>query len=170
MTGSSRLLVFYSLIGLMLSACGNRNPETGIEIGQFAPPISSVDIDGRPFELSDLKGSVVLLDFWGSWCGPCIKEAPTIVSINDEYASKGLKVVSIAIEKNDKTWKKATKKLGFNWDIQLVERSQFVRLNRIASAYEVTDIPSLFIIDEDGKILASKIHVEEARSILNQYF
>lgn len=159
-----------SLLSLVSCSSGSNTDKTGIKIGQVAPKITSFDIQGNPFELSDLRGSVILLDFWGSWCGPCIKEAPAIVSINDEYASKGLKVVSIAIEKNDKTWKKATKKLGFNWDIQLVEKSQFVRFNRIASAYEVTDIPSLFIIDEDGRILASKIHAEEARSILKQHF
>ena len=161
-------IILFSLGLTLLSACAvpDSNENAGINPGDFAPNILTTDINGSSFDLNELRGQHVLLDFWGSWCGPCIKEAPYIVALHNEFKDKGLEVVSVAIEKNDKTWKKAANRLGYSWEHQLVEVSRYVRFNEIASAYEVTDIPSLFLIDPEGKIIASKIHAQEARQLI----
>lgn len=171
MSANSPIILFF--IGLLsLQACTSSEDgvETGIEIGMKAPSIVSTDIHGDHFELASLEGSYVLIDFWGSWCGPCIREAPELVALHDEFGAKGLEFLSIAIEKNDKNWKKAAEKLGYDWHNQLVEVSTFVRFNKIASDYNVSEIPSVFLLDPDGKIIASKSSVSDVHNMLEKLF
>ena len=160
------------LIGLsfvLLFSCDEPSSENvGIEVGKLAPNIVTQDIQGRQFDLEDLQGEYVVLDFWGSWCGPCIREAPEISAIHEEFNDRGLQIVSIAIEKNDKNWKRAADVLGFAWQHQIVQVSQFVRFNEIASDYQVTDIPSLYLLDPEGRIIASKVSASEIHSMLKE--
>jgi thiol-disulfide isomerase/thioredoxin len=148
-------IVVIILFGLLSCSSSGEMDTRGIKVGDIAPNILSTDINGQEFNLEELRGSIVLIDFWGSWCGPCIKEAPEIVSIHEEFSPLGLQVVSVAVEKNDKNWKKAAEKLGYRWEHQLVEISQYVRFNKIASDYKVTDIPSVFLLDKQGQVLVS---------------
>ncbi len=162
------LLSLVGLVGLFGCNAPAEGGSRGIAIGDLAPEIATTDIHGNVFDLDALKGSYVLIDFWGSWCGPCIKEAPEIVAIHNNFGPKGLKVVSVAIEKTDKNWKKASNKLGYSWEHQLVEVSQFVRFNKIASAYEVTDIPSVFLLDKEGRVILSRSNGKEASAKLKE--
>ncbi|NNC82331.1 MAG: TlpA family protein disulfide reductase [Flavobacteriales bacterium] len=160
------LWIFIVLIGACSSPTGPDEQAIGTEAGQLAPPIISTTISGESFDLYALKGDFILLDFWGSWCGPCIREAPQIVALHNDFKDKGLTIVSIAIEKNDKNVAKAARQLGYVWENQLVEESRYVRFNPIASAYDVTEIPSLFLIDPEGKITLSKTTIAEVREKL----
>ena len=72
-------------------------PSVGEE--EIAADFSAVRADGQPFNLSDLRGEYVLLDFWGSWCGPCRRESPALVALQDKIT-----IVSIAIEKDSSRW------------------------------------------------------------------
>ena len=115
-------------------------------------------IDGSDFQLSSLKGDYVLLDFWASWCGPCRKDAPKLVALNNKYSGASFKdagkfhTVSIALEKRGKAWKKFAEKGGFNWPKQIVEKHAVVMMSPIAQAYGVGEIPSKFLILPDGTI------------------
>lgn len=149
-------------------------PSTGITIDAQAPSIEGTLTDGRMFKLEDLKGKYVLIDFWGSWCPPCIKEAPAVVQLYDHYKNKkfnnadGFEILSIALERNDKTWAKASNRLGIDWPYQLVDISRFVASSSIASSYGVRDIPSKFLLNPEGNFISIKGSIEEIRYLLDQ--
>lgn len=133
-----------------------------IEGGEQAPEITAELIDGKAFKLSSFKGDYVLLDFWGSWCGPCRADAPKLVALNNKYSNAGFKdankfhTVSIALEKRGEAWKKYADKAGFNWYHQIVEKHRAVMMSPIAQSYGVTDIPAKFLVLPDGTIHPAK--------------
>ncbi len=122
------------------------------EKGALAPDFETTLIDGSSFKLSDLRGKYVLLDFWGSWCPPCRKENPKLAELHQKYSDE-LTIVTVALEKDTLSWKKAAQKDGFVWKNQIVDRNRFVRLSSIARKYDVTEIPVKFLISPDGKLI-----------------
>jgi thiol-disulfide isomerase/thioredoxin len=161
------IALFALAFGFLFSSCAGSAPK-----GSDAPSIKGELVNGSSFDLAALKGNYVLVDFWASWCGPCLREAPSIVALNEKYAAKkftdakGFELVSIAVEKKDGMWQKVVEKFGFNWTNQLVEISSFVRTSSYASAYGVTDIPSKFLIGPDGNVLLEKASMAEIESFL----
>jgi peroxiredoxin/outer membrane lipoprotein-sorting protein len=114
--------------------------------GQPAPDFSLQSLDGKTYKLSDLKGKVVLIDFWATWCGPCKEELPFIEKLHKEFSGKGLVVLGI----NDED--KATIQ-------QFVNQQKLTFTNlldsgaAVARAYKVNAIPRVILIDKDGKIV-----------------
>ena len=123
--------------------------------GDEAPEIQAELLDGSNFKLSDLRGNYVLLNFWGSWCGPCRAENPELVALNAKFGDQ-LKIVTIALEKEANRGWEVAKKDGFTWKYQIVEESSLVMLSSTAQKYGVTEIPSTFLISPDGILLGRK--------------
>jgi peroxiredoxin len=121
----------------------------GPRVGQPAPDIALPDVDGKTIQLSQLKGKVVVLDFWASWCGPCRNENPFNVEMYDSYKSKGFTFFSISLDRNKEAWKKAIKKDELTWPYHGLDAQ-----GEAANRYGVEAIPATFVIDRDGKILA----------------
>ncbi len=119
----------------------------------LAPEIETTLIDGSQFKLSELKGNYVVLDFWGSWCGPCIRDFPKMIALHDKYGEEVI-FVTVAFEKNDKHWKAVSEKAGFNWKYQIVEEAKVLLASSIARDYGVSDIPAKFIITPEGKLIS----------------
>ena len=117
-----------------------------------APEIEAELTDGTLFKLSELRGKYVVLDFWGSWCGPCLAEAPQLVELYEEFGND-VAFVSVAFEKNDKRWKQTSERLGFVWKYQIVEISPILLGSPISRAYGVSEIPAKFIISPEGKVI-----------------
>ncbi|WP_271765399.1 TlpA family protein disulfide reductase [Aquimarina algiphila] len=136
----------------------------GVNNGKQAPDFETTLIDGTLFKLSDLKGKYVLLDFWDSWCPPCRKENPKLAALYKKYSDK-LTVVTVALEKNNKHWKKASEKDGFVWKNQIVNQNRFVLMSSIARKYGVTEIPAKFLISPEGNIVG-KLSFNEIEKIL----
>ena len=147
-------VIFYTYTKLTAASNGNMAPDFEAEL-----------IDGTPFKLSNLQGKYVLLDFWGSWCAPCIKESPDLVALHNKH-SKDLTVVTVALEKNLKSWEKVTTKYGYTWKHQIVNQNRFVLLSDIARKYGVSEIPSKFLIAPDGTLLGN-YSFKEIDEILN---
>lgn len=138
------LLLLLSLGLLVISGCGSKD---------MAPEIEAKLIDGTAFKLSDLKGSYVVLDFWGSWCGPCLSDMPKLKALHDKYGDR-VEFVSVAFEKNDRYWKGVAEKNGMIWKYQIVENTAVLLGSSIARDYGVTDIPAKFIITPEGKLVS----------------
>ncbi len=143
-----------------------------VEHGVKAPSIEAELIDGTSFSIDNLKGNYVLVDFWASWCGPCIQDSPKVVGLYNKFHGKSFKdaqnfeVVSVALEKKPDRWQKMAKRFGFAWKYQVVDVVQFVRLSALASAYDVTNIPSKFLINPEGNIIGVDLSAEEMDRLL----
>jgi len=140
--------------------------------GKTTPDFKAELIDGTEFSLSDLRGQYVLLDFWGSWCPPCRKDNPNLVSLHNDFHNKSFQdasnfqIVTIALEKNDKRWKRAALKDGFIWKHQIVRMAKLVLTDPIAIKYGVKEVPSKFLIDPDGSIIGVNMKKTEIADYL----
>jgi peroxiredoxin len=135
----------------------------GPKIGQPAPAISLPGVDGKAVELSSLKGKVVVLDFWASWCGPCRKENPFNVEMYDAYKNKGFTFFSISLDRNKEAWKKAIAKDQLTWPHHVLDAQ-----GETAVRYGVEAIPATFVVDRDGKILAIGLRGPELDTFLKK--
>lgn len=144
-----------------------------IQVGMVAPEISMKNPDGKNYSLSDLKGKVVLLDFWASWCGPCRRANPHVVEMYNKYKDKGFTVFSVSLdgidsrtktrypsetefkaglEQSRKNWLAAIEKDQLAWPYHVSELTKWD--TQAARQYGVQGIPKTFLIDRDGKIAA----------------
>lgn len=131
---------------------------TKVEPGQFAPDISLNDTTGNPISLSSLKGKVVLVDFWASWCGPCRAENPNVVAAYQRFSSKGFTVFGVSLDSNRDKWAQAIKKDGLAW----THVSDLIGWdNAAAKQYGVMSIPANFLLDKEGKIIGSSLRGED---------
>ena len=119
----------------------------------LAPEIEAELIDGTPFKLSELRGEYVVLDFWGSWCGPCLRDIPRLMELYAKYGDRVV-FVSVAFEKNDKRWKSVADKAGFSWKHQIVEEAKILLASPISRSYGVADIPAKFIVTPEGELIS----------------
>lgn len=139
------------------------NKNTGI--GKPVIPFSQVGIDGNIVDIEQLKGKVILIDFWGSWCGPCRQSHPALKKLYEKYKSKGFEIIGISNEvtsKNkadqDKAWRKAVKEDGINWLHILYDAELFDAVK----AYDINGYPTKFLIDQNGKFVLRILGNSEA--------
>lgn len=133
--------------------------ERKTSIGAFAPEISLTDPDGKIRKLSSLKGKVVLIDFWASWCGPCRKENPNVVAMYEKYHDKGFEIYSVSLDKDRDGWLKAIAKDNLIWPNHVSDLKYW--RSEGALAYGVTGIPFTVLVDRKGKIVAKKLRGDE---------
>lgn len=137
-------------------------------VGQQAPAVRTKTVNGKNFDLSSLKGKLVLLDFWASWCAPCRVANRKLVPTYEKYKASGLEIVSVSMDDKDNLWKEAIKKDGIPW-IQVSELSG-IKGSPIAEAYSVRQLPTLFLIDEKGKVIHQNINHEELLNYLKSRY
>jgi len=125
------------------------------QVGKIAPEISLSTPDGKDLALSDLKGKIVLVDFWASWCRPCRKENPNVVKAYEKYKSKGFTVYSVSLDKQKERWLKAIKDDGLIWNSHVSDLAGWQ--SSAAALYSVKSIPQTFLLDKEGKIVAKNL-------------
>ncbi|MDQ2687312.1 MAG: TlpA family protein disulfide reductase [Armatimonadota bacterium] len=124
--------------------------EAPLPAGTPAPAFATRTVDGKPLSLKSLRGHVVLLDFWATWCGPCRIATPTLEALHRKYGARGLRVVGLSVD--DKSTvaqvKPTMKQLGITYTISAVPAVN----GKAAAAYRVDGIPSQYLIDKKGVV------------------
>lgn len=130
-----------------------KEPEFNVKVGQVAPDIALPSPEGKTYKLSDLRGKVVLVDFWASWCGPCRRNNPHLVSVYNKYKDKGFTVYSVSLDRQgqEEKWAQAIEADKLTWPYH-VSDLQFWN-SAPAAVYGVRAIPATFLLDKDGKIV-----------------
>ncbi len=131
--------------------------------GAFAPDFKAEQINGRKIYLSKFRGSIVLLDFWASWCVPCREAISDLKRLFNQYHSKGFKILAISIDKKKDDWKKAVE------DEQITNWYNILINEEIGKKYENINlpIPSSILINVDGKILWKSTYENNNKSLEN---
>lgn len=161
------------LMGLMAAfAVFWFNRQLKVENGEQAPDFESLNMQRENIKLSDYEGNLILLDFWGSWCGPCRTANGSLVHLHNKYhnarfkKAKGFVIFSVGIERNEENWLRAIKQDGLVWDSHVSDFKRFG--SPIAKLYGVHEIPTTFLLSENRTILGVNLSYQELEEALHQ--
>ncbi|MCZ4695955.1 AhpC/TSA family protein [Ancylomarina euxinus] len=141
-----------------------------IQVGKTAPDFTLKTPEGTKLSLSSLKGKVVLVDFWASWCKPCRASFPHMKELYEKYHSKGFEILGVTNDNNHKAWKKAIESDEIPWFNVADEFPVNPAPARVISEYGMDYLPSTVLIDKDGIIIAKLLHGEELDDKLKEIF
>ncbi len=152
------------------SAYAEFNTSQAASVGNssIAPEISMKTPSGKTLKLSSLRGKVVLIDFWASWCGPCRKENPNVVRLYNQYKAKGFTVFSVSLDQDADAWKKAIASDGLIWPNHVSDLLGWQ--TPLVQLYGFEGIPHTVLIDQEGKIIGTGLRGESLEQKLKEQF
>jgi cytochrome c biogenesis protein CcmG, thiol:disulfide interchange protein DsbE len=143
-------LILLALLVARLATVGGSLPAAA-RIGDPAPPFTLTDLNGHRLSLGDLRGRPVIVNFWASWCGPCIEEMPLLKQASGEHASEGLAIVGIVFQDRAEAARAFAARIGANWPAAVDPGSS------VANAYGVDAPPASFFINRSGIVAGRQI-------------
>ena len=157
------------ILGFLCCVITNSKAQVvGTDVGDIAPEIDLPDPKGNNVVLSSLRGDLVLVDFWASWCGPCTKEHPELIKLYNTYQGK-FSIYSVSMDTKKPLWLGAIAKQKLPW-IQVSDLKYWT--SPVVGDYMLQSIPLNFLVDKNGIIVAKNIHGtalnEMVKSILGQ--
>jgi cytochrome c biogenesis protein CcmG/thiol:disulfide interchange protein DsbE len=148
------------LLGLLAVVLVSRAPTSSpTAVGNAAPDFVLADLDGNPVRLADLRGRPVIVNFWASWCGPCVEEFPLLRAAAERHAGDGLAIVGVVYQDRSEAARAFMERTGATWPAAMDPGE------RVATAYGILAPPETFFIGRDGTIVARQIGQFSAASL-----
>jgi len=146
--------MFVLLLFLVISGCGRAEGNTkekegegkiGLSKSNIAPDFTLNDMEGYEHSLSDYRGKVMLVDFWATWCPPCVVEIPHFVKFYDKYKEKGLVILGMSLDTDERRLRNFIEDKNMEYPV-------LVNAGKVSVMYAVQAIPTAYLIDKDGRI------------------
>jgi len=142
----ARRLLLVMLLAMFIAGCSKGDSGQGLSGG--APDFTLPAVDGSMVRMSDYSGKVILVDFWATWCPPCLEMIPVLSKLHKQYSDKGLIVLGISLDKEDLGM------LGTFVHENMIPYKVVMGDNRISNAFGgVSSIPTLYMVDRDGRLV-----------------
>jgi len=147
--------------GAALAAPQKESPgakiQAGLAVGTQFPDFNEKDLAGKSLSISNYKGKVVLIDFWATWCGPCVGELPNVLKTYQKYHGKGLEIIGVSLDQDQAKLASFIQQKGVTWQ-QFFDGQGWH--NKLAVKYGIESIPATFLLDGQGKIIAKDLRGE----------
>ncbi|MEP7127323.1 MAG: TlpA disulfide reductase family protein [Chitinophagales bacterium] len=145
-----------------------QNNSPSFQQGSEVPDIALQDFNGKTLKLSSLRGQIVLIDFWASWCGPCRKENPNVVKAYEAFKDKGFTIYSVSLDTDKDKWIAGIKKDQLMWPNHVSDLKGWQ--SSVCETYGIHSIPQSFLLDKEGKVIATNLRGEQLMSTLQTVF
>jgi peroxiredoxin len=132
--------------------------QASLVVGAKFPDFQEKDINGKPISVSQYKGKVVLVDFWATWCGPCLAELPNVLSAYEKYHSRGFEILGLSLDQNEQKLRDFIKDRKMTWQQYFDGK---VWENKLAQQYGVVGIPATYLLDGNGVIIGKDLRGDE---------
>ena len=134
-------------------------------VGAQFPDFNEKDLNGKPISVSGLKGKVVLVDFWATWCPPCRAELPNVIKTYEKHHGKGFEIIGISLDQDKSKLTSFTKDRDMTWQ-QYFDGQGWG--NKLAQKYGVNSIPATYLLDTSGKIIGSNLRGEDLEAAVSK--
>ena len=162
----ARLAYIYKKLGnTELADAYDRKADPKYELwGKLVSDFSATDLDGNPISLQQYRGKVILLDFWGVWCGPCIAEMPNLKRVYATYKDQGFDIIGVSLDDKESELRDYIKENDIQW--RQIYSGKRWREDPLAQQYEITGVPEPWLIDRDGTLISHKARGEDLERLV----
>jgi thiol-disulfide isomerase/thioredoxin len=145
------------LLAALKGQAESRKIQKSLSPGSPFPEFSVTDLEGKPLSLAAMKGKVVLIDFWATWCGPCVAELPYVLKAYEKHRAQGFEIIGVSLDQDKAQLLSFLTREKVTWPQHLDGKEPSASL---ASKYAVETIPSTFLLDREGKIIEKNLRGE----------
>ena len=161
----------YVLFFILVFGYDIQAQENELRTGDMAPEITLPTPKGEKKALSSLRGNLVLVDFWATWCAPCVEEQPELKKLYTKYnnlkgSRKNLEILGVSLDNKKEAWEKAIRKFNINWT-QVSDLKYWT--SPVAQIYHIEALPYNVLVNEKGIIIALNLHGKELESFIDSY-
>jgi peroxiredoxin len=140
------------------SAAAAKKMQDALAVGTQFPDFNEKDVDGKPLSVANYKGKVVMVDFWATWCGPCVGELPNVIATYQKHHAQGFEIIGVSLDQDQDKLTAFIKEKNMTWQ-QFFDGQGWG--NKLAVKYGIQSIPADFLLDGDGKIIGKDLRGEE---------
>ncbi|MEY3248709.1 MAG: hypothetical protein RL742_752 [Bacteroidota bacterium] len=163
---SRQIQLFVIALALLVALAWRQYRKPRFIAGEVVPPFTATLLNGQTVAFEEFRGKYVLIQFWGSWCGPCRAENPLLLGLYNQYHDRGFEIFSIGIEQNAQAWQRAITRDGLIWPYHTADMKRFD--GDLAKMFNVHSIPTTFLVDPQGWIIKVNPDPAEIARILSE--
>jgi len=149
--------IFLLATGLLVTTVAMT--QTTTQVKKKVPDITLKDTSGTQVKLSSLKGKIVLIDFWASWCGPCRRANKHLKTLYSKYKDQGLEILSISVDESKQDWKDAIKQDKTTW-LHVYDDKNY------ANGWKIQYIPTTYLVDKEGNFAAINPELDQLEDLI----